>query len=90
MQLLQHNDYIFAGVKQKLGKYGDASSLKAYATNRNYSTWISTDYSNEVVEMALAHTIKNATEAAYRRGDLLEKRRNLMEDWAQFCKINRT
>jgi hypothetical protein len=37
------------------------------------------------VEQALAHTIGNAVEAAYRRGDLFEKRRHLMNDWAAFC-----
>jgi len=35
--------------------------------------------------MALAHTIKNQTEAAYRRGDLFEKHSRLMEAWAQHC-----
>jgi integrase len=40
---------------------------------------------NHVVEMALAHAIPNAVEAAYRRGDLFEKRRRLMEAWAEFC-----
>lgn len=40
---------------------------------------------HHVAEMALAHTIKNSAEAAYRRGDLLEKRRQLMEQWAEFC-----
>jgi integrase len=40
---------------------------------------------NHVVEQALAHTIGNAVEAAYRRGDLFEKRRQLMNDWAAFC-----
>jgi hypothetical protein len=35
--------------------------------------------------MALAHAIPSAVEAAYRRGDLLEKRRRLMDAWAQFC-----
>ena len=35
--------------------------------------------------MALAHTIGNKVEAAYRRGDLFEKRRKLMEAWASFC-----
>jgi hypothetical protein len=35
--------------------------------------------------MALAHAIPNAVEAAYRRGDLLEKRRKLMEAWAAYC-----
>jgi integrase len=41
-------------------------------------------FSHEVCEMALAHTIPNKAEAAYRRGDLLEKRRELMEAWAHF------
>lgn len=52
-----------------------------------FSTWASeaTDHPAEVREMALAHKIKNQTEAAYRRGDLLEKRRSLMTDWGAFC-----
>ena len=44
-----------------------------------------TGYSHEVCEMALAHTIDNKAEAAYRRGDLFEKRRRLMDDWANYC-----
>ncbi len=40
---------------------------------------------HHVAEMALAHTIKNSAEAAYRRGDLLEKRRQLMNHWADYC-----
>ena len=44
-----------------------------------------TGYSHEVCEMALAHTISNKAEAAYRRGDLFEKRRRLMADWAVYC-----
>jgi integrase len=44
-----------------------------------------TGYPNHVVEMALAHTIGDKVEAAYRRGDLLEKRRALMRDWAAYC-----
>ncbi|GAB3290376.1 DUF4102 domain-containing protein [Parahaliea aestuarii] len=43
-----------------------------------------TSYPNHVVEMALAHTVGNAVEAAYRRGDLFNKRRQLMDDWAKF------
>ena len=43
-----------------------------------------THYPRDVAEMALAHAISDATEAAYRRGDLLEKRRGLMADWAAF------
>jgi integrase len=44
-----------------------------------------TSYSSEVVEMALAHAIESKVEAAYRRGDLFEKRRRLMDEWAAFC-----
>ena len=44
-----------------------------------------TDYPNEMAEMALAHTISDKVEAAYRRGDLLERRRLMMRDWANFC-----
>lgn len=42
-------------------------------------------FPNEVAEMALAHVIANGAEAAYRRGDLFEKRRGLMEAWANYC-----
>jgi integrase len=51
-----------------------------------FTDWVSerTGYPSEVREMALAHAIGNETEAAYRRGDLFDKRRNLMNDWAQF------
>ena len=44
-----------------------------------------TGYAHEVAEMALAHTIENKVERAYRRGDLFEKRRRLMDDWATYC-----
>ena len=44
-----------------------------------------TNLSNEVCEAALAHTVSSGTEAAYRRGDLFEKRRKLMDSWAAFC-----
>jgi integrase len=43
-----------------------------------------TNYPRDVAEMALAHVVSDSTEAAYRRGDLLEKRRALMADWAAF------
>jgi integrase len=43
-----------------------------------------TSYPAEMAEMALAHTIDNKVEAAYRRGDLFEKRRRMMSDWATF------
>ena len=44
-----------------------------------------TGYPHEVCEMALAHTIGNKAETAYRRGDLFEKRKRLMNDWAAHC-----
>jgi integrase len=52
-----------------------------------FRDWASeqTNYPSDVAEMALAHAIANKTEAAYRRGDLLEKRRPMMVDWADFC-----
>lgn len=43
-----------------------------------------TSHPREIAEAALAHTLKDKTEAAYRRGDALEKRRALMRDWADF------
>jgi integrase len=58
--------------------HGFRSSFRDWAAER-------TAYPNHVVEMALAHTIPAAVEAAYRRGDLLDKRRRLMDDWATFC-----
>lgn len=48
----------------------------------------STSYAHEICEMALAHSIGNKAEAAYRRGDLFDKRRRLMNDWASFCAVD--
>jgi integrase len=42
-------------------------------------------YPHEMAEMALAHVIGNKVEAAYRRGDMIERRRQMMSDWAQWC-----
>jgi integrase len=44
-----------------------------------------TNFTNEVCEAALAHVVENKAEAAYRRGDLFEKRRKLMDAWATYC-----
>ncbi len=46
-----------------------------------------TGFAHEVCEMALAHVIGNKSEAAYRRGDLFDKRRRLMDDWATYCEM---
>ena len=44
-----------------------------------------TGFPHEVKEAALAHTVRNKAEAAYRRTDLFDKRRDLMDQWARFC-----
>ena len=61
--------------------------LTAHGFRSTFRDWAAetTAYPAEVVEMALAHTIKDKAEAAYRRGDLFEKRRRLMADWAGYC-----
>jgi len=58
--------------------HGLRSTFRDWAAER-------TAYPREIAEMALAHTIANKTEAAYRRGDVLAKRRRMMEEWATFC-----
>jgi integrase len=47
--------------------------------------WEGTEFPHELAEQALAHTIQNKAEAAYRRGDALERRRAMMNAWADFC-----
>lgn len=61
--------------------------VTAHGFRSTFSDWAAetTHHPREVVEMALAHTIKNKVEAAYRRGDLLEKRVPLMDEWAAFA-----
>lgn len=59
----------------------------AHGFRSSFRDWASeeTDVQGEVAEAALAHMVRDKTEAAYRRGNLLEKRRSLMDDWADFC-----
>jgi integrase len=64
-------------MKLDVTAHGFRSAFRDWAAER-------TSFPNEVAEMALAHTIKNKAEAAYRRGDLLEKRRALMETWCNY------
>ena len=65
------------------------NELTTHGFRSTFSDWAAehTAYPREVVEMALAHTIENKVEAAYRRGDLFDKRRLLMEAWASFCEL---
>jgi len=53
----------------------------------SFRDWVSeeTNHPSEAAEMALAHTIANTVERAYRRKDLLEKRRLLLNDWEKYC-----
>ena len=60
-----------------LTAHGFRSSFRDWAAER-------TNFPSEVVEMALAHVVGNKVEAAYRRGDLFDKRRRLMGAWADF------
>lgn len=58
--------------------HGFRSTFRDWAAER-------TAYANHVVEMALAHAIGSKVEAAYRRGDLFDKRQRLMADWTKYC-----
>ena len=65
-----------------LGRDEDIHGFRA-----SFSTWAAerTSFASEIRESCLAHTIGNETERSYRRGDLLLKRRRLMEAWGAFC-----
>jgi integrase len=62
-------------------------SFTVHGFRSTFKDWCSeqTNYPNEMSELALAHTVSDRVEAAYRRGDMLDKRRRLMADWAAFC-----
>ena len=61
--------------------------LTVHGFRSSFRDWAAetTTYQREVVEAALAHLIPDKVEAAYRRGDLFDKRRTLMSEWAQYC-----
>ena len=65
-------------LKAKATAHGFRSSFRDWAAE-------TTDFANEVCEAALAHTVQNQTERAYRRGDLMGKRRGLMDAWSAYC-----
>jgi integrase len=91
------NDFVFPGGKAASGLSNMAflmllrrmgrSDLTAHGFRATFKTWASerTSFQNEIVEAALAHVIGGKVEQAYRRGDLFEKRRRLMQQWATFC-----
>ena len=61
--------------------------LTVHGFRSTFSDWARerTAFPRDVVEMALAHAIRDKSEAAYRRGDALEKRRRLMAEWVGYC-----
>jgi integrase len=63
------------------------ANVTAHGFRSTFRDWASerTSYPREVAEMALAHVVGDKVEAAYRRGDLFEKRRRMMEEWSRFC-----
>ena len=93
----EHNDHVFMGnargkplsnmAMSMLLKRMERKDITVHGFRSTFRDWASeqTSFPHEVCEMALAHTIGNKAEAAYRRGDLFEKRRNLMDAWAAFC-----
>ncbi len=74
-------DRALSQLLRKLGigavPHGFRSSFRDWASER-------TDHPREVIEAALAHVVRNQTEAAYARSDLFERRRQLMDDWMQY------
>jgi integrase len=102
MKETRESDFVFPGGKKGMPlsnmamlavlKRMGRDDLTAHGFRSTFRDWAAecTDFRSEVVEMALAHAIENKVEAAYRRGDLFQKRRQLMEAWAQFCDVKRT
>ena len=91
------NDHLFIGAREGKGLSDMAmlELLRGMAGNgytvhgfrSSFRDWCAeqTNYPRELAEVALAHALKDKTEAAYQRGDLLEKRRRLMRDWSRYC-----
>ncbi len=93
MAEIRTGDLVFAGQRRRrpLSKTALAALVLGAATvhgfRSSFRDWCGneTSFPREIAEQALAHATGNAVEAAYRRGDALEKRRGLMQAWAQFC-----
>jgi len=86
--------YLFSNIGKPLSnmtmllltrKYAPFKTVHGFRSS--FRDWVAeeTEHSPEVAEMALAHTISNQVEAAYRRGNLIERRRRLMNDWESYC-----
>lgn len=94
---LRVNEFVFPGDRPKrpLSGMGMAMVLRrmergdvtVHGFRSSFRDWAGekTHFPREIAETALAHVVGDATERAYRRGDALEKRREMMEAWAQWC-----
>ena len=91
------DEHVFAGWKRNTGLSNNAflallkkmerSDITAHGFRSCFRDWAAEEayqFSNETIELALAHTIKNKAEAAYRRGDQLERRKELMMEWSKY------
>ncbi len=97
MRKVAIDDFVFPGGKKgkhlsnmallALLKRIDRTDITAHGFRSTFRDWAAerTNYPRDVAEMALAHAIPDRVEAAYRRGDLFQKRRKLAEDWGKFC-----
>jgi integrase len=91
------NDFVFIGNRKGMALSDMAMAVLLKRMGRNditvhgfrstFRVWADerTGYPNHVVEQALAHTVGNAVERAYRRTDLFDKRRKLMAEWCKYC-----
>jgi integrase len=81
------SDMTLAAVLKRLGV-----AVTVHGFRSTFRDWAeeSTSYTHEVKEAALAHTVKNKVEAAYRRSDLFDRRRALMDDWAKYLALAAT
>jgi hypothetical protein len=78
---------------KRLGLHGDGGGLYLSVKPPSAASWVfrymleeeTTAFAGSVAEAALGHVVGDKVEAAYRRGDLFEKRRKLMAVWATFC-----
>ena len=86
--------YLFSNSQKPLNNVAMANLVKklkrsvtVHGFRSAFRDWVAeeTDHSHEVAEKALAHTVENQVEAAYRRGDLLERRKRLSADWESYC-----
>jgi integrase len=94
---VRSSDYVFPGGKagKPLSNMAMTETLRrmergditVHGFRSTFRDWAAerTNFPSEVVEMALTHAVGDKVEAAYRRGDLFEKRRRLMAEWASFC-----